>query len=91
MAETDDAHFRLRVPPGLHARIAEAAKAAGRSMNAEIVTRLLESFEPHPMVLPELGERVLREIEAWSNSRNAELEEWRKERERWAALRGQGG
>ncbi len=36
--------MNLRFPPKLKARIEEAAKANGRSMNAEIVTRLENSF-----------------------------------------------
>ena len=36
--------FVVRLPDGMRERIAEAAKASGRSMNAEIVARLQESF-----------------------------------------------
>ncbi|MEJ3621046.1 Arc family DNA-binding protein [Brachymonas wangyanguii] len=36
--------FVVRLPEGMRDRIAEAAKASGRSMNAEIVARLKESF-----------------------------------------------
>lgn len=36
--------FVVRFPDGMRDRIAEAAKAAGRSMNAEIVARLDSSF-----------------------------------------------
>lgn len=36
--------FVVRFPDGMRDRIAEAAKANGRSMNAEIVHRLQESF-----------------------------------------------
>jgi Holliday junction resolvasome RuvABC DNA-binding subunit len=36
--------FVLRLPDGMRPRIAEAAKANGRSMNAEIVARLEASF-----------------------------------------------
>ncbi len=39
------APFGLRMLPELRERIEEAAKASGRSMNAEIVTRLHFSFE----------------------------------------------
>jgi predicted DNA-binding protein len=35
----------LRLPRELHARVQEAATAAGRSMNAEIVARLEASFD----------------------------------------------
>jgi hypothetical protein len=36
--------FQLRLPEGMRERIKEAAKESGRSMNAEIVYRLEESF-----------------------------------------------
>ena len=39
------APFGLRMLPGLKERIEEAARASGRSMNAEIVGRLQKSFE----------------------------------------------
>lgn len=35
----------LRLPPGMRERIAEAATASGRSMNAEVIARLQTSFE----------------------------------------------
>lgn len=41
----DSDKFMLRFPDGMRDRIAEAAKAANRSMNAEIVARLEQSFE----------------------------------------------
>lgn len=37
--------FGLRMPPELRERIEESARESGRSMNAEIVHRLNESFE----------------------------------------------
>jgi hypothetical protein len=40
----DDPHFRLRVPPDLHDRIAASAKKNSRSINAEIVNRLELSY-----------------------------------------------
>ncbi len=36
--------FNLRLPDGMRDRIAEAAKASGRSMNSEIVYRLEQTF-----------------------------------------------
>jgi len=41
----DSDKIMLRVPDGMRDRIAEVAKANGRSMNAEIVARLQGSFE----------------------------------------------
>ncbi|RYE60940.1 MAG: Arc family DNA-binding protein [Hyphomicrobiales bacterium] len=40
----DDPHFRLRVPAELRDRIRDAAEANKRSMNAEIVARLEQTF-----------------------------------------------
>jgi hypothetical protein len=56
----------LRFPDGMRDKIADAAKAAGRSMNAEIVARLQASFEA-PAAAPEslaAGlDKVLKELE----------------------------
>ncbi len=43
MKQTDP-HFKIRLPPELKDKVAEAARATGRSMNAEIVDRLNQSF-----------------------------------------------
>lgn len=40
--------FIARLPDGMRAQIADAAKANSRSMNAEIVDRLSTSFSPDP-------------------------------------------
>lgn len=40
----DDPMMRVRLPAPLKARIEEAARAGGRSMNSEIVQRLEYSF-----------------------------------------------
>lgn len=56
-SETQE-RFIVRLPDGMRDRIAEAAKAAGRSMNSEIVHRLQESFD----------ERFLAVIEAKATS-----------------------
>lgn len=44
--QSDFLKTALRLPRGLHASIQEAAHANGRSMNAEIIERLRQSFEP---------------------------------------------
>ncbi len=44
MAEINEIRTQLRLPSDLHERINEAAKASGRSMNAEIVQRLAFTF-----------------------------------------------
>lgn len=47
--------FIVRMPEGMRARIAAAAKDSGRSMNAEIVHRLEASFD-RPTTSAELAE-----------------------------------
>ncbi len=44
----EDPKFMLRMPADLKARVEEAARAVGRSMNAEIVQRLEQSFSSTP-------------------------------------------
>lgn len=44
--------YIVRFPDGMRDRIAEAAKASGRSMNAEIVSRLERSFAADEAGLP---------------------------------------
>lgn len=46
MAQDDYIRTALRVPPDLHKQLHEAAKAADRTFNAEILSRLQQSFEP---------------------------------------------
>lgn len=43
--QSDFLKTALRLPRDLHARIQQAAEASGRSMNAEIVARLQQSFD----------------------------------------------
>lgn len=40
----EDPQFKLRMPAGLRDRAEQAARAAGRSLNAELVARLESSF-----------------------------------------------
>lgn len=57
--------FMLRFPDGMRDRIADAARAAGRSMNAEIVARLQSTFKPEQAKLdfgPANGEEESRPI-----------------------------
>lgn len=53
--------YGLRLPPDLKERVQEAAKAANRSMNAEIVARLGASFEDQtaPTVTPEVVSQII--------------------------------
>lgn len=55
--QTQDKYI-LRLPDGLRERIAEHAKANGRSMNAEIVRLLEINYPPPPSV-----DDMLRDIE----------------------------
>ncbi|NTF43088.1 Arc family DNA-binding protein [Rhizobium rhizogenes] len=67
-----DPQFKLRLTPGLKARIERAAEANNRSMNAEIIARLEESFDPliadvrggkdFMDALAEMSERIVRKI-----------------------------
>lgn len=55
MSESRDLNkFLVRMPDGMRDRIAEAAKANGRSMNAEIVHRLELTFGGMPSTPEEL-------------------------------------
>jgi predicted HAD superfamily phosphohydrolase len=42
---TVDAQFRLRLPAELHAKLVENAEKNHRSINAEVVQRIVSSFE----------------------------------------------
>lgn len=48
MTKPDDPRHNLRLPPHLKARLGHASIDSGRSMNAEILARLEQSFEPDP-------------------------------------------
>ncbi|WP_310067873.1 Arc family DNA-binding protein [Paraburkholderia caledonica] len=43
----EDPQMKLRLPPDLKDRLTEAATANNRSLNAEVVSRLQESFSNH--------------------------------------------
>ncbi|MDO4796249.1 MAG: Arc family DNA-binding protein [Brachymonas sp.] len=60
----------LRVPPDLHKQLHEAAAANNRTFNAEIVSRLQESFVQHasaygklPMVEPFSKDAAIKRLE----------------------------
>jgi len=42
----DHLNFRLRLPPGLHGKLQEAAEENGRSLHTEIMARLVASLDP---------------------------------------------
>lgn len=52
----EDLHFRLRIPEDLKQKIQEAAEANRRSMTAEIVARLEQSFLQAPLPLAGLDD-----------------------------------
>lgn len=70
----DSDKIMLRVPDGMRDRIAEVAKANGRSMNAEIVARLQASFDAG-------AGKEIAELQ-----RDLELERLRTQKERFDAL-----
>ena len=55
--------FVVRLPDGMRDRIAEAAEANNRSMNAEIVARLEASFEAPRALAPNTAEEDM----VWEN------------------------
>lgn len=69
----EDLHFRLRIPEELKKAVEEAADANRRSMTAEIVSRLEQSFRA-PLVLPEpLLERIRIYAERQGRTANEEI------------------
>ena len=65
------APFGVRMPPELKDKVEKAAKTAGRSINAEIIHRLQQSFE-----LEQQSEIImLEEAHRASHSEYAELRE----------------
>lgn len=50
--------FVVRFPAGIRGRIAEAARCNRRSMNAEIIARLVLSLESWPEQLPQPREAI---------------------------------
>ena len=73
--------FILRFPDGMRDRIAEAAKANNRSMNAEVVSRLQNSFEKgetgtggSPDAVVRMLDKRLRKLEGIFDQRLAAIE-----------------
>lgn len=50
--------FPLRLPPGMREQIKDAAGKNGRSMNAEIVSRLEETFQEREYILKETIDKI---------------------------------
>ncbi|MDW5716179.1 Arc family DNA-binding protein [Pseudomonas aeruginosa] len=75
MSHTDP-QFKLRMPPALRARVEQAAKASMRSLNAELVFRVEQSFE---------GVEVARVLS--SNPINALLTATNSSTQRWHSTR----
>lgn len=54
--------FIVRFPDGMRDKLSEAAKASGRSMNAEIVHRIAQSFnEAATAITEEAVRKIVRE------------------------------
>lgn len=69
--DKDDRYTRitLRIPKDLHSRLSDAADETSKSMNAEIIARLEESFLPAKQEHPEVAlERhtLIRELDSLS-------------------------
>lgn len=79
----EDLHFRLRIPEALKEKVEEAAEENRRSMTAEIIARLEESFaQPHR--LEQLINTIAEQTEKLNEAkvRTAYLEESRNELEK---------
>ena len=63
MARTDP-QFNLRVPAELKQQVEEAAKLSGRSINAEAVYRLEQSFKNINKSLDDLSSLPIRDFDA---------------------------
>jgi hypothetical protein len=57
--------FLLRLPKGMRDRIGAAARANNRTMNSEIVARLVQSFEPESEKTDERSELARARVLAW--------------------------
>ena len=69
MSQSDAPRHNLRLPSNLKKKLAHSAVDTGRSMNAEILARLDQSFSPTPM--REI-ENVLKNLIALSDEDRAE-------------------
>lgn len=68
--EDEDRYTRitLRIPKDLHSRLADSAAATSKSMNAEIIARLTDSFSPlAPGKLP-VSASVREEVEEFAEA-----------------------
>ena len=58
----DDPQMKIRLPAELKACIEEAAAANNRTMNSEIVVRLIDSFAPAPPPPPVPLDKLITEV-----------------------------
>lgn len=70
MPKFDDPRHNLRLTPELKKKLAHSAIDHGRSMNAEILARLSESFSPSPM---QGIENLLRDVVALDEADRSEV------------------
>lgn len=61
VAPRGSAQFNLRMPDDLRDRIEAAARKSGRSMNTEIVVRLVESLEAGKGAAPDAAVAAVRD------------------------------
>lgn len=77
--------MRIRLPPELKDRIADAAKASGRSMNAEIVHTLSKAYPAEPK---EVGDDPsFEEVRALHRQMTLAIEKWVREQDAQKASR----
>lgn len=57
--------FVVRFPDGMRDKIADAAKSNNRSMNAEIIARLQESFQ-QPLISSDLQEFMINALKNYA-------------------------
>ncbi|UKE66266.1 Arc family DNA-binding protein [Xanthomonas graminis] len=73
---SESPHFKIRLPAELKARLENSAKEQGRSLTADIVWRLEQSFELSPSLSEDLRRRVAEAASASGRSFDAELVFW---------------
>lgn len=58
MKDFDEVQFHLRLPPDVHEKVKQRAKANGRSINLEIVRTLEQSFHRGSPATEDADERL---------------------------------
>lgn len=68
MTEKQPPSYPLRMPQELRDQLTDAAKASGRSVNAEIVARLQDSFARQPQMAVHTAHRRISDLDASSSA-----------------------